>query len=168
MLKSYVKSIIFICSIALCLFSCNNDDDLPDCSENFVRFKINGEQVQTGPDTGQSSGGVTRFPGCQTDVRLSSASVAFSLRAGGEIGRVHLIIENNNLLDYNTPVFTDFFLDGVDFFEMDSSYNNFVRLFEVDFDLMIVEGEFQYKVFDDAGEAVEITDGYFLCPFLAP
>ncbi|MFN8280122.1 MAG: hypothetical protein U0V49_07545 [Saprospiraceae bacterium] len=161
--------------LVLFMFSCcQGEDPCPACFKDIVRCKVNGKEwvsncVSNDPLFGCKA--VRCDYSYNQDKGLSLSAIddsnnsgislnQFSGFGGGILGGNSIQQRELKLSNYKL-VGNCIRLDSLDF-----SYNNFFILDRIDTLKFIIEGRFNFRVYNLCGDTATVTDGYFKTKFI--
>lgn len=144
--------------------------DFIDCSERFMRCKVNGVDWSTHPVPASNVGDPINYnpPGCNIDFKYDASLGAISLRGGGgesgviSIGEASIETGVNEIIispEFDSPQYESPYNR---FKILDTLFNNILTIDTIDLDKKNLKGTFQFSVVNTSSDTINITEGYFI------
>ncbi len=168
-----MKKLIYLFGLFITILaSCDPDEPCPTCFEDVVRCKVNGEKwvsncKSSNPLFGCESIDCYYYFKDNNTLNLSSGS--YLNNSGISLNNLSgKLIKGKNEISKRDLGFRDFSLHGNCSYldSLDVSYPNIFEIIYLDTINYVLEGKFQFKVFNLCGDTATITEGYFKTKFL--
>ncbi|MBK9631660.1 MAG: hypothetical protein IPO62_11440 [Saprospiraceae bacterium] len=153
---------------------CRKEYPCPTCFESIITCKVNGKEWKTNCVSNDPLFGCRAvrcyysyneergldFSGVNDNNKTGLTLDQASAWGGAQIGI--------NTIQQREFGYTNFDLEGncISLDSIDLSYNNFFKIQSIDATNSIIEGNFQFKVYNYCGDTATITDGYFKTKYL--
>jgi len=167
----YIFPFLFALNI---IQGCRNDEPCSKCFESIVTCKVNGKEwhsncISEDPIFGCRA--VRCHYSYNTEKGLDFSGVndknntGLTLDQASAWGGAQIGV---NTIQQREFGYTNFNLDGncITLDSLDFSYNNFFKIQSVDVINSIIEGSFQFKVYNCCGDTATITNGFFKTKYL--
>ncbi len=160
---------LFLLAILSIAAACNKDDDQPNYHEDIVRCKVNGVEWEafdyTEGDIGGWGTGATDLRYDENEGWLTMVAVRAledqSINQSINISARPAQIGNNEIFFKKREFKNWLNSSNCVYYNLDTLNHNEITIIEIDTINQIIIGEFEFSAFNDCGDTVYVTDGYF-------